>query len=303
MMDEPTDKQIITQPMNEANQASQWRTALARQDAPFIAANPNVQAIMLAGSTSRGNADRYSDVEIGVFWSRPPTDEERLAPIEPSGGVFWELDAYNEVDEIWMGEWGMFGVKMDVRNLTVEKMERIISDVVDHYDTDPFKQATLSALQHAIPLHNAPLLQEWQQRIAQYPDELARALVEQHLDLTEWPWWIETLIARDDIPLLYQSFSEAVWQILGMLIGLNHLYHPGNKWMDRLISELTIAPPDLSKCIKAAYCCEPIGGMLKLKMLILETYALVEQRMPDIDVQTARQRFLRWREPFDAQPW
>lgn len=299
MSDESSDKQAITRPMNEA---SQWRVTLARQVAPFIAANSDVQAIMLAGSTSRGNADRYSDVEIGVFWSRPPTDEERLAPIEPSGGVLWELDEYNEVDEIWMGEWGIHGVKMDVRNLTVEKMERILSDVLEHYDTDPFKHATLSALQHAIPLYNAPLLEGWQQRIAYYPDELAHAIVEQHLDLTEWPWWIETLIARDDIPLLYQSFSEAVWEILGMLIGLNHLYHPGHKWMDRLINEFRIAPPNLSKRIKAAFRCEPVGGMLKLKMLILEVYSLVEQHMPDIDVQTARQRFLRWREPFDEQP-
>ena len=300
MIDDLNEKQGTARPMNEA---SQWRYALARQIAPFIAVNPNVQAIMLAGSTSRGNADRYSDVEIGVFWSRPPSDEERMAPIEPSGGVFWELDEYNDVDEIWMGEWGMFGVKMDVRNLTVEKMERIISDVIQQYDTDPFKHATLSALQHAIPLYNAPLLEGWQQRIIHYPDELARAIVEQYLDLTEWPWWIETLIARDDIPLLYQSFSEAVWQILGMLIGLNHLYHPGNKWMDRLINELAIAPPDLSRRIKAAFRCEPLGGLLKLKMLILEVYALVEQHMPAIDVQTARQRFLRWREPFDEQPW
>ena len=68
MNDAPKDTQVTTQLMNEANQASQWRAALARQVAPFIAANPDVQAIMLAGSTSRGNADRYSDVEIGVFW-------------------------------------------------------------------------------------------------------------------------------------------------------------------------------------------------------------------------------------------
>ena len=302
MSDDPNNLNNVTRYKQRMNEASQWRYELARQVAPFIIAHPDVQALMLAGSTSRGNADRYSDVEIGVFWSRPPTDEERLASIEPSGGVFWELDEYNEVDEIWMGEWGMFGVKMDVRNLTVEKMERIIRDVVEHYDTDAFKHATLSALQHSIPLHNASLLTRWQSRITPYPDELARTVVKQHLDLTEWPWWIETLIARYDIPLLYQSFSEAVWEILGMLIGLNHFYHPGKKWMDRLISELLIAPPDLSKRIKAAFCCEPLGGLLKLKMLVLEVYALVEQHMPEVDVQTARQRFLRWREPFDKQP-
>jgi hypothetical protein len=29
------------------------------------------------GSTAHGHADRYSDIEIGVFWNRAPTDDER----------------------------------------------------------------------------------------------------------------------------------------------------------------------------------------------------------------------------------
>ena len=297
MLDEQQHEQ--EQQERSMNAASQWRYALAQRIAPILATQPGVEAIMLAGSASRGNADRYSDFELGIFWSRPPTDEDRLAPIELCGGILWELDEYNERDEIWMGEWGISGVKMDVRNLTSEKMERIISDVVEHYDTDYFKHTTLSALQHAFPLHNAPLIIAWQQRIAHYPDKLARAVVEAHLDLTEWPWFAEVQLARGDIHLLYQSFSEAIEELLGMLIGLNHLYHPGLKWLDRLTQDLAIAPPDLAKRIRSVFRCEPLAGMLKLKMLILDVYALIEQHMPEIEVATARQRFLRWREPFD----
>lgn len=57
---------------------------------------------MLAGSASRGCADRYSDIEMGVFWDGPPSDEERMAHIEPAGGMFWELDPYDEVEKIWL---------------------------------------------------------------------------------------------------------------------------------------------------------------------------------------------------------
>ncbi len=32
---------------------------------------------------------------------KPPTDEERVASIAPAGGVFWELDNYDEEDDIW----------------------------------------------------------------------------------------------------------------------------------------------------------------------------------------------------------
>ena len=39
----------------------------------------------MAGSTRRGSADRYSDLEIDVYWSAPPTDAERRAAAEGSG--------------------------------------------------------------------------------------------------------------------------------------------------------------------------------------------------------------------------
>ena len=50
------------------NIANQWRPAFARQLSPIFAANPHVAAVILGGSTARGHADGYSDIELGVFW-------------------------------------------------------------------------------------------------------------------------------------------------------------------------------------------------------------------------------------------
>jgi predicted nucleotidyltransferase len=80
------------------NEASQWRLEVAHYAAPIIARNPKVKAIVLGGSVSRGNADSYSDIEINVIWAEPPTEADRLAPIEPAGGVFWELDPYDPAE-------------------------------------------------------------------------------------------------------------------------------------------------------------------------------------------------------------
>ena len=59
------------------NTASQWRVSLARQIVPAYTLNPHVEAVILGGSAARGHADSYSDLELGVFWSHPPTDHER----------------------------------------------------------------------------------------------------------------------------------------------------------------------------------------------------------------------------------
>ena len=49
------------------NAASQWRLTLGRRVATCYAVNPKVAAVIVGGSVSRGHADHYSDIEIGVF--------------------------------------------------------------------------------------------------------------------------------------------------------------------------------------------------------------------------------------------
>jgi molecular chaperone GrpE len=38
--------------------------------------------MLVGGSTARGHADRFSDLELGIFWHEPPTDEERREAAE-----------------------------------------------------------------------------------------------------------------------------------------------------------------------------------------------------------------------------
>ena len=80
---------------------SEWRKELAWRIAPFYASNPHVDAVLLGGSTASGRADRYSDIEIGVFWNHPPSDEERRSAIIQVGGQVQRLYPYDPVEEVW----------------------------------------------------------------------------------------------------------------------------------------------------------------------------------------------------------
>lgn len=53
------------------NEASRWRHALAQQLAPFYSANPKVAAVSLGGSVSQSYADRFSDIDLTVYWTAP----------------------------------------------------------------------------------------------------------------------------------------------------------------------------------------------------------------------------------------
>jgi len=62
------------------NAASQWRREIGETIGAAYAGNGKVAAVILGGSTARGHADRYSDIELGVFWHTPPADIEHLLP-------------------------------------------------------------------------------------------------------------------------------------------------------------------------------------------------------------------------------
>lgn len=286
--------------------ASQWRCDIARRIAPIIARNPAVSAIMVSGSTSRDRADSFSDIEIGVFWSRPPRDEERMAPIEPAGGTFWELDPYDPEDEVWMEEWGLNELKIDMRNMTVAGLERQLQTVLVEHDTTPFRQYTLSAVQYGIPLHGREIIQSWQERLAAYPMGLQEAMVRRYIagELREWCWWIDQLLSRGDTPLVYQSFNEAIFSVISILMGLNKIYHPGYKWLKYSLAEMPIQPENLGERIEQAYQLAPHQGFAIIQSLVLESYDLAVHALPQLaeEITHARTRFLHQRKHFEHEP-
>ena len=128
------------------NDATMWRLALARQIGAAYGVSPNVAAVYIAGSVARGWADRYSDIELDVYWSTPPSDGERLEIIRRAGGEnvaaglkgFWadvspEQVALWDPDVIFLGSsWGNFGVEEVYRNsqfqtVTAVKKRRVFT--------------------------------------------------------------------------------------------------------------------------------------------------------------------------------
>ena len=159
--------------------------ALAQHIAPVYADNPRVRVVMVGGSVSRGCADQYSDLDIGVFWAEPPSDQERKRVIQRAGAELLSFEPYTAESEWGAGEhWGMSEViinsrrytgtsMISVSHLTVAGMETCLIDVVRRYDTSLDKQSLIAAIQHGIPLYGQEALETWQQK-ATYPDERRR---------------------------------------------------------------------------------------------------------------------------------
>jgi hypothetical protein len=284
------------------NEATKWRLTLARKIAASYARNPNALAVMIAGSVGRGSADRYSDIEVDVYYAQSPTREERVAAVEGCGGTVALLD---EDEDEWEEQMLFDGFHAGSSTFLVSTMERYLTTVIDQCEIDPLAQVRLYSLLYAVPVKGMELIERWQARVASYPAGLMDAMLKEHLQFRGFWYAEDMLVARDDLLLLYDIFVQVERQIIAALLGLNRIYLPtptNLKWMDEMIEGIAVKPTNLSTRLKQAFRCDPALVVQSLKEIIAEVLALVETHAPEFDTAPYRANFTRIRPAWDTPP-
>jgi hypothetical protein len=84
----------------------------------------------VAGSVGAGLADQFSDLELDCYWRRPPTDEERLAPVRALGGELTDRWDYDPDDAEWSEDYLIGELGVTVSNFLVTTIEQFLDDVL-----------------------------------------------------------------------------------------------------------------------------------------------------------------------------
>lgn len=265
------------------------RRELAANVAGVFAGNPDVAAVLLAGSVPRGLADEFSDVEVDVYWRTPPSDDDRRAVWADNG---WPLVATDVDEHEWADSFLVEGVKVDTSQFLVETLDRFIDSAMRDADTEPEYQVRITAIRDGVPLHGAPVIEGWRSRTEPYPDALGQAMVRQGLDV--WPRMrLEMLAARDDVLLLRSDVVDVIQGVLSALFGLNRRFapHPWHKWLDWETSLFGVAPDGLNRRIREILTARPPVAVVEVSRLVHETFDLVDQELPDLDTTALRRAF------------
>ena len=208
---------------------------------------------MLTGSVSRGMADDVSDIEMLVVTREPLELEEcfelaRAAGLEElgtwgaQGGPARRVSGYREGEPLELIWWP--------REFAEARLEALFAGEVS---------STADALAHGVPLRTSGLLEAWQERLREYPPELAAAQIEE----AALPWG---------------GFTPA-----GVLTIVRPDERPTTKRLSARVAPLAVKPDRLAERIEEALTePDPRRALLVMTELQLETVVLAPSG-PNVD--------------------
>jgi len=246
--------------------------ALAQEIADALP--PGAEEVVVTGSVSRGVADDLSDIEMLIV-TPDDLDLDECFALATACGL------------AGLGTWGQQGVPTKrVSGMRDGVPIELIWWSRAHAETavdaiftgDP--STTADALVHGVALRTCGLLEEWQERLRHYPDELANARIEDAA--LKWggfaPAGILTVLRpRERLALLEWMVDDAL-RVVRIVFALNRAWQPTAKRLADRVSALGQVPDRLAARIEEALT-EPDGRRAVLVMtdLQLETLALAPE--------------------------
>ena len=278
--------------------AASWRQELVQPLLAAYAAAPEVAAVALSGSAARGTADRWSDVEVMVFWSRPPAEEERRAPVESAAAAARRYFPFDVAEQVWCDDLsvGAEGLLVEVTHALVATVEEQLDRLLRQFDPDPLLLNLARGLVDAVPTHGSALVDAWQSRLGTYPEGLQVVVVRRSAQIDHfWRW--RMYLERDNPMLLASALSEVAARLHATVLALNKRYGPGLKSPDALSQPLAVAPSDFAVRLRQSFALPAAERAAALAALVDETYDLIELHLPAVDVARLREIFRHERLP------
>jgi predicted nucleotidyltransferase len=229
------------------------------------------EEVVLTGSVSRGIADQISDIEMLIVTPEPLElaacfDHARAAGLE-------ELDTWGAQGTPTKRVFGFReGVPLELVWWSREYAESTIGAIL--LGDTPL---AAEAIANGIALRTSGLLSRWQAQLSDYPEELARARIEDAA-LT-WggyaPEGMLTLVRPGERLARTERMVDDASRVLRIVFALNRVWPPTHKRVAERVAPLAVKPDRLAERIEDAFSePDPRRALLVMTELQSETVAL-----------------------------
>ncbi len=268
------------------NAETEHLRARARQVLEATTSRIPIRAALLAGSAGRGNADRFSDLDLLFYVDEVPTNEAIAEVRRAVGGI--EPLKRHEPTDYWNGEeFRLDGIRTEVSFTTVEHTEGELDELlIQLVDVASPRQKVLSGIAEGLPLSGQALIGRWKTRLREYPEPFRREMIRRHWNFFPLWYYGEAMARRDSELWRLDVLLDDAFNLLGVLAGLNRLYFARFelKRMRDFVAKMELAPPSLADRIEGLFSLAPQEAAEGLGALVEETRALVSGELPDLEL-------------------
>jgi predicted nucleotidyltransferase len=258
-----------------------------------------VSAVVLGGSHARGRAQPGSDIDLGLLYSdAAPFSIQSLRELaeavnDTPGPVV--TDFYGWGPWVNGGAWlTIGGQRVDFIYRSIEHLERVIAEAEAgryelHYLQQPpfgfFSGTYLGEIAVCIPLFDPDRrLDVLKRRVADYPEALRRALVQDYLFMAEFTLtaFAPKVAARADAYGTAACLTRAVNELVLVLFALNRTYPINDKTALAEVAEFERAPREFGPRVQKTLAhlgtsaAELVAGVESVAQLFRETIHLTD---------------------------
>jgi len=263
---------------------------LARRITDVYLRHMALSGAILTGSGARGDADRYSDLDLIMYADEvPPAEAALAAQRELGAGPAVVLLAHGPNG--FLDQFPLDGVQCQVGVIPAADVDDELDGLlVEHEGLDTPVGKIATGLLEGIPLHGEELLGRWRARVADYPQGLREAMVKHWWRFFPL-WYHEQALASRDAGLWRQEeLVNAAYALVGTLAGVNRLYFARFEFKRQraFLEKLSVAPARFADRLESLFALPPADAIAELGALVLETQAVVQRELPGIDVTLRR---------------
>lgn len=237
------------------------------------------QEIVLTGSTSRGRADEFSDLEINFYVNEEISLQERDAWFRQIGA---EQVRSKSTGSMLDSKFLYRGVWIEAVWEQVDGFEKTLSEIAAGHVLDHNKLVLADIINKAVPLRTVGYLDKWQTWLQEYPEGLQQKLIGAVLGAWRSHHSPVYLLLRGDYFTLSQRLQNDLYNVFRLLFAVNKQWEPFWKWKAEMCESLTVQPGSLSERVDRILLAPPEERVQVCLELILDSLALAADVHEDV---------------------